>query len=382
MTPAKRIHAGAAGAAVRDRERHADRRAEPAPMFTSVLCGVDRRVDSRAAHRQAVLLASPGAAVDLVPAPRLTRHGGRALHEACERHDLLALAAGADIAAVLEHAPIPVLIGRWSPSGTAVTDTILVPVDGTPASGRAVELAGRLAAAHGGTGTVLVAPHRDPALQRAIAASRRIVLQASGAVPTVRGEQLPREHAIPAAAVETSASLVVLATAETKEARWTAAQIAAGIGVSVLAVPPPTPPTAQDPPGAERDRQAATGTRRDGHVRARGRSRPRVLIAGAGVAGLETLLALRALAADRVDVTLLAPETKFVNRSMAADQPFRVQRARGLGLRARPPSSTRTGTTGRSTASSTNGAAWSPRTARRSSTTCWCSPSGPTPNAS
>src|SRR3954451_13791789 len=245
MTPAKRIHAGAAGAAVRDRERHADRRAEPAPMFTSVLCGVDRRVDSRAAHRQAVLLASPGAAVDLVPAPRLTRHGGRALPEACEGHDLLALAAGADIAAVLEHAPIPVLIGRWSPSGTAVTDTILVPVDGTPASGRAVELAeglparpraprgavelaARLAAAHGGTVTVLVAPHRAPALQRAIAASRRIVLQASGAVPTVRGEQLPREHAIPAAAVETSASLVVLATAETKEARWTAAQIAAG----------------------------------------------------------------------------------------------------------------------------------------------------------
>jgi sulfide:quinone oxidoreductase len=57
-----------------------------------------------------------------------------------------------------------------------------------------------------------------------------------------------------------------------------------------------------------------------------------VLIAGGGVAGLETLLALRALAGDRVDITLLAPELKFVNRSMAVDQPFRVQRGRGLRL--------------------------------------------------
>jgi sulfide:quinone oxidoreductase len=45
------------------------------------------------------------------------------------------------------------------------------------------------------------------------------------------------------------------------------------------------------------------------------RRRRRVLIAGGGVAGLETLLALRALAADRLEVTLLAPELKFVNRS-------------------------------------------------------------------
>ena len=59
---------------------------------------------------------------------------------------------------------------------------------------------------------------------------------------------------------------------------------------------------------------------------------PRVLIAGAGVAGLETLLALRALAGDRVDVTILSPELKFTNRSMAVDQPFKPQRVRGLRL--------------------------------------------------
>ena len=61
-------------------------------------------------------------------------------------------------------------------------------------------------------------------------------------------------------------------------------------------------------------------------------ARASVLIAGGGVAGLETLLALRVLAGDRVDVTLLAPELKFINRSMAVEQPFRVQRGRGLRL--------------------------------------------------
>jgi sulfide:quinone oxidoreductase len=60
--------------------------------------------------------------------------------------------------------------------------------------------------------------------------------------------------------------------------------------------------------------------------------RPRVLIAGGGVAGLETLLALRALAADRVDITIVAPDLKFVNRSMAVAQPFKRQRARGIRL--------------------------------------------------
>jgi sulfide:quinone oxidoreductase len=60
--------------------------------------------------------------------------------------------------------------------------------------------------------------------------------------------------------------------------------------------------------------------------------KPRVLIAGGGVAGLETLLALRALAGDRVDVTIVAPELRFINRSMAVDQPFKRQRVRGIRL--------------------------------------------------
>ena len=38
-------------------------------------------------------------------------------------------------------------------------------------------------------------------------------------------------------------------------------------------------------------------------------------------------------AADRLEVALLAPELKFVNRSMSVDQPFKPQRGRGLRLK-------------------------------------------------
>ncbi len=48
----------------------------------------------------------------------------------------------------------------------------------------------------------------------------------------------------------------------------------------------------------------------------------RVLIAGGGVAGLEALLALRDLAGERVELTLLSPEPEFVYRPMAIAEPF------------------------------------------------------------
>ena len=57
-----------------------------------------------------------------------------------------------------------------------------------------------------------------------------------------------------------------------------------------------------------------------------------MLIAGGGVAGLETLLALHALAADLLEITILAPELKFINLSMSVEQPFKPQRVRGLRL--------------------------------------------------
>jgi nucleotide-binding universal stress UspA family protein len=239
-----RLDARTGTARVFDRDSRAVHRADPAERpgapvatFRSVLCADDKSINSRAAHDQAVLLASPGGTVERVPAPQLAYRGRRALHDACSGHDLVALGAGPAAFAAVGRAPIPVLVARWCPLGTEVADTILVPVDDSPESARAVALAGRLAATHGGTVTVLGAPPRDPALQRAIAASGRVLLQATGAAPRLFGQQLPREHAIPDAAVAVGASLVVLGAGSGEAARRMTAQIAGRVGCSVLTVP-------------------------------------------------------------------------------------------------------------------------------------------------
>ena len=54
-----------------------------------------------------------------------------------------------------------------------------------------------------------------------------------------------------------------------------------------------------------------------------------VVIVGGGVAGLEALLALRALAGDRVAVTLVSQDDWFVDRPLTVAEPF------GLGSAAR-----------------------------------------------
>jgi sulfide:quinone oxidoreductase len=58
----------------------------------------------------------------------------------------------------------------------------------------------------------------------------------------------------------------------------------------------------------------------------------KVLIAGAGVAGLEAALALRELAGGLVDVELVSPETDFVYRPLAVAEPFRAGEARRFPL--------------------------------------------------
>ena len=66
---------------------------------------------------------------------------------------------------------------------------------------------------------------------------------------------------------------------------------------------------------------------------ATGRSSPlRVLIAGGGVAGLEALLALRALAHDRVALTLLTAEREFVYRPVTVAEAFGRGEARAYPL--------------------------------------------------
>jgi sulfide:quinone oxidoreductase len=53
----------------------------------------------------------------------------------------------------------------------------------------------------------------------------------------------------------------------------------------------------------------------------------RVLVVGGGVASLETVLALRELAAERVSISVLAPDEEFVYRPMTVREPFAYSRA-------------------------------------------------------
>ena len=95
-----------------------------------------------------------------------------------------------------------------------------------------------------------------------------------------------------------------------------------------------TPMSRMVTPESEDAKAVDRWTNEGGRWRTRAPSdRPKVLIAGGGVAGLETLLALRTLLGDRVDVTIVAPNHRFVNRSMAVDQPSRPLRVRGLKLK-------------------------------------------------
>jgi sulfide:quinone oxidoreductase len=60
--------------------------------------------------------------------------------------------------------------------------------------------------------------------------------------------------------------------------------------------------------------------------------RSRVLIAGAGVAGIEALLALTQLAPDLVEPTLLAPTDRFVYRPLLVAEPFGIGTATSIDL--------------------------------------------------
>jgi sulfide:quinone oxidoreductase len=58
----------------------------------------------------------------------------------------------------------------------------------------------------------------------------------------------------------------------------------------------------------------------------------RVAIAGGGVAALETLLALRALAPELVEITMIAPNAEFVYRPMTVREPFAYPEANRYAL--------------------------------------------------
>src|SRR4051794_33051465 len=174
--------------------------ARPPNPFQAIVCANERTGTDDAARHQAALLASPGGTVHLAPTSHLTWHGQRAFDDTCAGYDLLALGAGDMAFTALAYVPIPTLIARLCPLEMQVTDRIVVCVDNSSQSRRAVELAGLLAAIHDGTVTILAVPPSVPALDRAIAASFGVLLRATGSIPRVYGELLPPERTIPSAA--------------------------------------------------------------------------------------------------------------------------------------------------------------------------------------
>ena len=76
---------------------------------------------------------------------------------------------------------------------------------------------------------------------------------------------------------------------------------------------------------------AGNSERTVGYMTVNPTAAPEILVVGGGIAGLEFLLALRDLAGDRVQMTLVAPEPDFVLRPMLIAEPF------GLGVADRRP---------------------------------------------
>jgi hypothetical protein len=70
-------------------------------------------------------------------------------------------------------------------------------------------------------------------------------------------------------------------------------------------------------------------------------SKPRVLIVGGGIAGIEALLALRDLAGDRAEATLVAADPDFVYKPLIVEEPFTYRatehRANSASSPATPP---------------------------------------------
>ncbi len=60
--------------------------------------------------------------------------------------------------------------------------------------------------------------------------------------------------------------------------------------------------------------------------------KPRVVIAGGGVGGLEAMLALTNLAGDRIEVDLYSPSQKFLYRPLAVTEPFGAHNIIGFDL--------------------------------------------------
>ena len=146
----------------------------------------------------------------------------RALLEAARGRDLLVVGArsgsraggimlGSTATLALHAGPVPVLIARPVPGGRRLADRILVATSGSDADRHATDLAARLAAAYGGTVTLLhVEGPAGPAIRHELAVEAADVLAVTGTDPVVAVVRGHGAEPILEAAEDLDATLLVL----------------------------------------------------------------------------------------------------------------------------------------------------------------------------
>ncbi len=230
-------------------------------LFTSVLCGADNGPMGVTARRQAAWLAGADGLVEVVPPRELTDAGAPALAGRCTGYDLLVLGSKANALAMIAAAPIPVLLARWCPLDRDVTDEILVAVGDHAGAARAAELAALLAVRRRGSVSVVAVPGRRHELARAIAATQRIVLSATGTSVRLLSELARPEVVISGAAAQIGASLLVVSVGDDAWSAVEAGDIARHAGCSLLAVPDSL--IARSAPASSRSRRTDIQRHRD-----------------------------------------------------------------------------------------------------------------------
>jgi hypothetical protein len=231
----------------------------PAPYptpFPTVLCGADNGQAGVAARRQAAWLAGEDGVVEVVPLREIADAGAPALADRCRGHDLLVVGSEANAPALIAAAPIPVLLARWCPLDHDVTDEIIVAVGDHARAVAAAELAALLAVRHRGSVSVVAVPGRTRGLARAIAATQRIVLCTAGTSAPLLGELARPEVAIPRAAAQIGASLLVVGVGDDAWSAAEAGHIARHAACSLLAVPDRV--SARSAPMSSRSRRTDT----------------------------------------------------------------------------------------------------------------------------
>ncbi len=158
--------------------------------------------------------------------------------ERCAAHDLLVAPAGVAAIAALAHAPIPVLLARPAPAGSAFGDSVLIAVDGSPAAHEAAILGAHLAARLGALVALVATPEHDAGHRHALQEDLAAVQAITGTSPMVLDEQRAAKPAIIGAAASTGATLIVLGSRPGSPTGSISAAVAREANRSVLVLRP------------------------------------------------------------------------------------------------------------------------------------------------